>query len=219
MRWNWKKKIMAAGLALTLALPMAAYAAGSGQTTPPGNDQAPQAEGEHFRPPVGALVDRVKDGFRHFFSLSVHREAYYRLLAEKYTPSDLGKWEAAFAEREKLLAQLKELKDNGTLKEEWGAKRDEIRGKIEELRDKVKKGEMTKEEAKKEIRADVEQRKEALAPGLAQHKELHKAFTEAVEKKDEAAIRNLLPQLLTEMEKTNDLLAKKIEGLKSGTAN
>lgn len=205
---NWKKRLLAAGLILTLALPIGVYAAETDQTPTRGMETAVKAKVEHFRL-----------GFRHFLGLGVHEEEYYRLLAEKYTPEDLNQWEAAFTERESLLTQLKELKENGTLKEEWSAKREEVKAKINELRAKVKNGEMTKEEAKKQIQNYVAERKSDLSPIISAHRELHQAFTAAIDKQDEAAIRALLPKLLDEMEKGNQFLAKKIAELKNGTTN
>ncbi len=214
---SWKKKLVSLGLTLTLVAPVSVFAAGTTPSLVDGNGKAPSVQGGEPLQAQGKIIQFFKSAWHHVTAAGVHREEYFRLLAEKYTPQDVSKWEAAFAERRELNAQLKSLKENGTLQEKWGMKKDEMKAKAKEIRDKVKNGELTKEEAKEQIKQWVEEKKGEISPIFTAHKELHQSFTEAIAKQDEDAIRTLLPQLLTEMEKENQFLADKIAELKAGT--
>ena len=47
----------------------------------------------------------------HYF-MQIHHQYYMQLLAEKYTPQQVGEWKQVFAERQKLMQQIHTLKSS-----------------------------------------------------------------------------------------------------------
>jgi hypothetical protein len=208
---NWKQKIVPAALAISLLMPMGAYAAeGIGQVNPPLLKKA-----------------EVKAKALHHFGLRIgtHREMYFLLLAEKYTPGSLADWKAVLAERERLIEEWKSLKP----REQWQEKKEEFRSnvkeKMAEIKEKVKNGEVTKEQVREQVqqwkegqkeqfKGWKEEKKAQLEPLIGERKELFQAFTQAIESGDDEAIAAVLPNILKEVQRVNQVLAQKIDELK-----
>jgi hypothetical protein len=144
------------------------------------------------------------------------------LLAEKYTPEDLDEWKATFAERERILNELKSLRQKGDGNQEH-------KEQIQQWKEQAKNGDITREglmERLKQWRAERkdqageasdEQRKEWVE-FIQAHRELHEAFTKAVDSQDAEAIKDVLPKLLEEAKRINQHLAKKLEEAKKKSA-
>lgn len=217
---QWTKGLLATTLALGMALPVAAYAA-EGQAA-----QAPAAQ--HIKEIVQQKWEHHQKEHRkhrllHALSLGTHRQMYLTLLAEKYTPDSVDEWEAAFAERERLVTEWKAQKsaENDPKKQQL---REEFKQLAKQLHDRVEKGEITREQMKlqlKEWRTKHlgEERsagdKEAFREFLEQFKQLHDEFDAAIESGDEAKIKAVMPKLLAEVETVNQHIEKKLEQKKN----
>lgn len=194
----WKQGLIALGIS-ALALPVAAFAADS---TPP------------------AASINANKAIRESAGIGVHKEMYYTLLSEKYTPADTEQWKAAFAERDRLLEELKALKP--TL-EQKAAIKENRSGELGRLLQERKAGTLDKEalQAKIQELKDGWQGLKALKTeewdsALTARKELQKSFTEAVESGDAAAIGAALPKLLAQTQQENAALAELTAKLQAG---
>jgi len=169
------RTMIAAILAMTIVLPAgAAY----GASAEPGDNA--KAPGSDHRMKQQCLI--MGD---------LHREQYFMLLAEKYTPEDVGKWRAAFQERKQLKMSMRDF---------YMQHREEIRKE----RDKAIK---EKELPKKKEGTASDDKSGANA--------LHQQFNEAIAAGNSTQIKAVLPQLLTEMQMSNKKFSRKLDELKS----
>lgn len=243
---KWKKTLLPAALALALVVPAAAYAAaqsGSGSDSANGTDSAvPLSEHLPGRGLFGAIKHRGgiagEIGMR-LMKLEgglVHRQKYMELLAEKYAPETLESWKAELDEQKSLAEELKKLmQDQGVrdwLDSQKETIREEAKAKMEELRQKLESGEITKEQLKEQLKdSGLPFKRDAKGEGFAitfdfglgtedaaalkDAAEHRKALTDAVEADDADAIRAALATLLADLQQRNDKLAAKIEELKT----
>ncbi|PLR67051.1 hypothetical protein [Bacillus sp. UMB0893] len=124
-------------------------------------------------------------------------------LVSQYSPETKQEWENAFSEREELMKQL----DKSDLKE----KRHELRAKrkqeIAEFKEKVKNGEITKEQMREKI--------ESFKGNKREHREgrseMREQWKEAIEKNDKVKIQQLLDGKLTRFKEHNQKLKQFIQ--------
>jgi DNA repair ATPase RecN len=135
-------------------------------------------------------------------SLSIHRQAYIKLLAEKYTPATVSAWETEFARTNDL---LQEARESGT-----GA---EIKEKIMYYQQLLQEGEITRQELREELRnmlpdyySDAE-RRALIEEQIQTQINLSKEFTAAIQSGDADQIATVLDQLLAQQRERNDRLA------------
>jgi hypothetical protein len=135
-------------------------------------------------------------------SLSIHRQAYIKLLAEKYTLATVSAWETEFARTNAL---LQEARETGT-----GA---EIKEKVMYYQQLLQEGEITRQELRQELRnmlpdyySDTE-RRALIEEQLQAQVNLSKEFTAAIQSEDAEQIAIVLDQLLAQQRERNDLLA------------
>lgn len=211
---NWKKGILATALVMGMALPAGVYAQTAEAINPAAVKQMVQEKwGKH-------QIWHKKAKLHHALRLGTHRQMYLTLLAEKYTPESVGEWQAAFAERERLVAEWKATRKKGGENEK---QHEEFRKKVRELHEQVKSGKLTREQMKEKIRElhvqhfgdDGAVDKEGLRELLEQFKQTHEEFDAAIESGDEAKIKAVLPKLLEEVKTVNAHLAKKLEQKKN----
>lgn len=217
----WKKSLIALSVS-ALALPAAAFAAAAAPAagSPPGLAQTVRQKAQAA---ADTARTNAKKAIRESANLSVHKEMYFTLLSEKYTPSDTEQWKAAFAERERLLGELKALKLSD---EEKAAIKETRSAELQKLRQERKDGTLDKEALQARIQElkDSWQGLKALKTDewdgtLAGRQELHKAFTDAIASGDSAAISAVLPQLLAQTQKENSALADVIAKLQAELQN
>jgi hypothetical protein len=212
---QWKKGILATALVMGMALPVGAYAQTAETTNPAPVKQLVQEKWEKHQ------HVHKKAKLRHALSLGTHRQMYLTLLAEKYTPESVDEWQAAFEERERLVAEWKAAKEEGKNQE----LREEFRKMVQELHEQVKSGKLTREQMKQKIKEwrlqhfgdkdDEAADREGLREFLEQFKQIHEEFDAAIESGDEAKIKSVLPKLLDEVKAVNAHLAKKLEQKKN----
>jgi hypothetical protein len=211
---HWKKGILATTLVIGMALPAYAQTADTTNQTPV-KEVVQQKWKDH-------QLAHKKWKLRHALSLGTHRQMYLTLLAEKYTPESVDEWQAAFEERERLVAEWKAAKDKDGKQKEL---REEFRKMVKDLHEQVKSGKITREQMKQKIKEwrvahfgdkeDDSRDKEGLREFLEQFKQLHEEFDAAIESGDEAKIKAVLPKLLDEVEAVNAHIAKKLEEKKN----
>jgi hypothetical protein len=217
---NWKRNLLASTLVFSLALPMAAQAEEAAKPATPRPGQVKQVlkeKWEHHQ------LEHRKDRVRHALTHGAHRQMYLTLLAEKYTPESVDEWEAAFAERKRLVAQWKERHDSEKAPAgEKQAHKEQMKQFVQELKQKVEKGEMTREQMKDQLKQwrekhfpEMNGEKDGLREALQQFKQIHEEFDAAIEAEDEAAIKAVLPKLLEEVKTINKHLAAKLEQKKN----
>ncbi|TDL78642.1 hypothetical protein [Peribacillus frigoritolerans] len=123
------------------------------------------------------------------------REQKVLELVSKYSPETKQEWENVLKEREALIKQL----DQTDLREKHHALREKKKQEIAELEEKVKKGEITKEQMREKLEAFREHKKE--------HKrgrqEMREQWTQAIESKDKVKIKELLHARLQHMKEHN----------------
>lgn len=226
---NWKSKAVSTALALSILVPTAAYAADTVTTT-----DMP---------------------FKKVFTFAKHLNTEDRQaledktleLVSKYTPESLDAWKSALAEQAKL---GEELKAKMPARPELSA---EIKEQLTAIRDKVKSGELTQEQAKAEyeklgikvnfssdkqkpeLSAEVKEQLTAIRDKVKNGEltqEQAKAefeklglkgqivfdrgnnpmgqLKQAVEDNDEAKIKELLPQLLTQLQEKNQKMGERL---------
>lgn len=179
-----KKILIPATIAMLVALPtVGAFAEPPGyeQTTPQMQQGEDQHKGHHGK------GDHHKH--HHGMKIGVHKEAYYLLLAEKHTPGDLEKWKTVLAERKALIKEFKELG----------------------LKDKIKQGEINKEQLMERHKDWKEQSKSL----REERKAIRQEFTAAVESNDSKQIAGALPKLLEQIQKENEGIKTKLSDLKA----
>ncbi|SFR09156.1 hypothetical protein [Desulfoscipio geothermicus] len=129
---NWKTKVLSIVLGLSVLAPTASFAADT----------------------VTATQDMpVRKGFAHYqrFDVDQRTAAMDKMLdmVGKYTPGDVEDWKNAFAEREQLMSELKE---KAPVQRQRPQISDEIREKVEAIREGVKNGTITREQAGEELK-------------------------------------------------------------------
>lgn len=204
----WKKVGVPGLLALTLAaaLPAGVYAAQTGQGLE-------EASGKQAL--VGQMQEKLEKAreFREswIFADGLHRETYMLLLAEKYVPASVPDWEDAFAEREAVMDRIKEPQPLEEPKDEWKAK-------LEEQKEKLENGEITLRELKENVEAwkdgmqDVwEEKREEIQPIIDETKALKEEFDAAIASGDADAIAAILPSMLAHYTDVTERLEKKLE--------
>lgn len=165
---------------------------------------------------------RAGQKIHHHLMIGPHKEMYYELLAEKYTPEDLEEWQETIEERQSLMEEVKSLH----LKEEGIEQRKELleerKEALNELREKVQSGEITKDEAREIIKEwrqnrndNIQDKKdeirERFTPHIEEEKALREEFRNAVQAEDDEAIAAVLPKLLTHFQEENEKLQEFIE--------
>ncbi|SHI54031.1 hypothetical protein [Desulfofundulus thermosubterraneus] len=189
---NWRTRVISAALALSLLVPAAAFAGNA----------------------VTARKDiPVKKGFAYHQRLDgEQRQQNEQKLLEmvsKYTPEILGDWKNALAEREQLMGELKEKAPVHKQSPQLSA---ELKEKVEAIRKDVENGKLTPEQAREEFKklglGKEGPRRESYLPSADKEKQLMGEFRKAVEANDEARIKELLPQLLKQLQERNKGLSE-----------
>ncbi len=184
-----KKVWIPATIAMMLVLPaVGAFA------ELPGSEQTPPAvqEGEKYHKGHQGKGDHHKYyEYHHGMKISIHKEAYYLLLAEKHTPGDLEQWKTILSERKSLMKEFKELG----------------------FKDKVKQGEISKEQLMERHKEWKEKSKSI----RDQRQAIRQEFTTAIESNDSKQIAVVLPKLLEQIQKDNQGIKAKLSELKSLT--
>jgi len=175
---KWKTKTVAIVLGLSILVPTAAFASGA-VTAPADLSFNKFAQHERFNGEKGrAARDNILD------------------LVSKYAPDSTEEWKKVIAEHEELMNALKE-----QAPPQRPEISDEVKAKLEAIREEVKNGTMTQEQASAEF-------KELGLPvkrDLAGHHNLMLQLQEAVESNDKSTVQNLLAQLLAQLqEKINN---------------
>jgi hypothetical protein len=129
-------------------------------------------------------------------SLSIHRQAYIKLLAEKYSPATVPAWESEFARTNALLQEARELG--------IGA---EIREKIMSCRQLLREGDLTREELRSMLPGSDSERRAFIEEQVQEQVNLTKEFTEAIQSGDADHIATVLDQLLAQQRERNERLA------------
>lgn len=106
-------------------------------------------------------------------------------LVKKYTPELTNDFQKVYDERKQMLVQYK-------------SQHEEMKKKIQDIHDKLSKGEITKDQARQEM-----EKLGFKGERGNKHFELRKQLDEAVDAKDEAKIKSLLPQILSQMKERN----------------
>ncbi len=195
---HWKKGMMATALVIGLAIPGGVQAAGDEVTA---LSSVMHSHGDH---------GNGKMKVRYGMHMGAHQRMYMTLLAEKYTPNQVGEWQAVLKEREKLMEQLRAARE--TVSEEKSQMR-------AQLREQVKSGAITNEqmeqqykEWKEKNRGNQDQtgEKEDRKARMEQFKQTHEEFDAAIASEDAAKIKAVLPKLLEQMKAKNERLSKKL---------
>lgn len=182
---KWKKTCLIASLAAALLVPTAVAANESDDYGPYHQDRG----GDHIRAK-----------HLHMMHERVHRQAYITLLSEKYTPERTNEWKQAFAERERLMKEVRAL--HGEV-----GKPSEEHMKTEEQMKSEGAGDKKKDEEK-------HARHEEMKKWHEQKMALYEEFTEAIRLQDNAKIKAVLPKLLEQTKEGNKRIAERIEQMK-----
>lgn len=210
----WKQSLIVLGIS-ALAVPVAAFAAQEGgpalsrhASVPPLAQTILQQNGL----PAETAKTGASKALRESASLSAHKQMYYTLLSDKYMPGDTEKWKAAFAERDRLIGELKAIKPTT---EQKAAIKEKLSAGLEKLHQEHKAGTLDKQSLQdkikelKESRHGLQELKAENWDGiLAGRKELQQSFTEAVKAGDAGAISSVLPKLLEQTRQENTALAQ-----------
>jgi hypothetical protein len=116
-------------------------------------------------------------------------------IVKQYSPELTGDFQKVFEERKQIMEQFK-------------AKHEELKEKFKEIHTKVEKGEITKEQAKKEM--EKLGFKKGNSESIKKHFELRKQLKDAVANKDTAKVKQILPQLLKQMQERNKQLKEEL---------
>ncbi|MCE0450209.1 hypothetical protein [Brevibacillus sp. AF8] len=198
----WKQGMMTTALLMGLTMPGVALAQDVTETV------AQVIKPTHSHDEHGEKHMKV----RHSSNRGVHQKMYMLLLAEKYAPDSVGKWQAAFKERDRLMSEFETLSDDP----KWQAKREERKQLINKLNEKVKKGEITNEQMEKQFKEwkdknmGPKEERDARKARIEQMKKTHEAFDSAIESGDTAKIKESLQQMLEQMQANNSRMAEKL---------
>jgi exonuclease VII large subunit len=140
---------------------------------------------------------------REWSEKSAERKQKLLQLVSKYSPETKKDWEQAFSEREELIKQL----DKSDLKEKRHELREKRKQEFAELKEKVKSGEMTKEQ----MREKIEGFKEKKMEHREGRREMREQWNEAIEKNDKAKIQELLNGKLAHFKENNQKLKQLIQ--------
>lgn len=214
---TWKKALVPAALAISVLAPMSAFAADTGSAD--ANSAAGKMPLRTMEHKLNGIHDRAADRLHRLAaSVGPHHVMYIELLAEKYAPDTLDAWKTAFAERKQALEKLKPgLKDKAA-----DAKRN-AKETLGDLRDKLKNGEITREELRQKLqerladrKANLEERKDDKEPEIEARRALHEQFTKAVDDQNAEEIRAVLPKLLEQYKHDTAKIVQKAEQLQAG---
>ncbi|MFZ5590442.1 MAG: hypothetical protein ACOY81_01340 [Bacillota bacterium] len=131
---NWKTKTVVAALALSILVPGAAMATSTSNAGSAGL--------------AGKVAGMAFPGRHHQGDPAKQQEMQQKILelVSKYTPESLSEWQAALAEQEKLRQSMPQKEPA------WMANlTDEQKAQLKEVMDKVKDGQLTREQAKEEL--------------------------------------------------------------------
>lgn len=220
----WKQSLIVLGIS-ALALPVAALAAQEGgpalsrhASIPPLAQSSLSKAGNTAQ----TAASNAKKALRESASLGVNKQMYYTLLSEKYTPGDTEQWKAAFAERDRLLGELKAIKPTA---EEKAAMKEKLSAGLEKLREERKAGTLDKQSLQDQIKGLKESlgglkalKAENWDSVLTGRKELQQSFTAAIEAGDAAAISTVLPKLLEQTRGENTALGQLVAKLQAELA-
>jgi len=193
---QWKKGMMATALVVGLAIPGGVQAAGDAAAA---ENTVTHNHGGH---------EQVK--VRYGMHMAAHQRMYMTLLAEKYTPNQVGEWQAVLKEREKLFEQLRAARETAS------NEKSQMRAR---LREQVKSGEITSEQMEQQYKEwkeknrggeDQAGEKENREAQREQFKQVHEEFDTAIASGDGTRIKAVLPKLLEQMKAKNERLAKKL---------
>ncbi|MGG4488431.1 hypothetical protein [Metabacillus idriensis] len=177
------RKWLIAFTALALVIPTTAMAnTGNGQVSHP-----------------AAHEDIKKD----WHERKAEREQKILELVSKYSPETKQEWENVFKEREALIKQM----DKTGIREKHHALRDKKKQEIAELKEKVKKGEMTKEQMEEKMKAFREHKMERRQG----RQEMREQWKQAIESEDKAKVKELLHTRLQHMKEHNQKMKTLIE--------
>lgn len=215
--------VLAAPVAAVLLIGLPMSAAHANPVNSVNNDQPGAAE-VHPHDAAGHSWGRHKGMPMHGFH-SIHRQEYMLLLAEKYTPSQVGAWRTIFAERKTLMKQLKPL-----WQEKKKQNKAEMQKKMNDLRAKVKSGKVTREQAMKQInqwRTERRIKRQQMQKKYSSHfktiKDRQRQFTAAVQKLvdsgDEAGVKKMLPIMLDSAKQENEWLSDKLKEMKQSSGS
>ncbi|MGD8192101.1 hypothetical protein ACQCN2_19195 [Brevibacillus ginsengisoli] len=171
---KWKNICIAASLSAVLLVPTIALA---NETYDLG----------HFHRDRGGDQMRVKHA--SIMLDRIHRQTYFTLLSEKYTPESTKQWREVFAERERLIKEMKSLQ-NGA-----------------EKTGQISRTEEEQQEHQQEHREEMKMRHtEKMA--------LYEEFTEAVRSQDQLKIKAVMPKMLEQSRQMNKQFAERIAAMK-----
>ena len=216
--FNWKIKALSIAIGLSVLAPTASFAADTAiPTEAPLKKKAAHTQRLNAEQ-CQAMHDKMLD------------------LVDSYAPETMDRWENALAERKKLMEELKEnyrLSDeekeklqaireelkNGTITREQAREEaqelgidkirkhklnyrlsDEEKEKLQAIREELKNGTITREQAREEVQ------KLNLGAKAGLVFQLHKAVKDG----DDSAIKELLPQLLNQLEEKNQQLSDRL---------
>ncbi|MED4784141.1 hypothetical protein [Brevibacillus choshinensis] len=195
---QWKKGMMVTALVMGLAIPAGVQAAGSLSTV---ENTLMHNHGDH---------GNGQGKMRYAMNMGAHQRMYMTLLAEKYTPNQVGEWQAVLKEREKLIEQLRAARE--TVSEE----KSQMRAK---LREQVQTGAITSDQMEQQYKEWKEKNRggqdqagenEDRKAQMEKFKQTHEEFDAAIASGDATKIKTVLPKLLEQMKAKNERLSKKL---------
>ncbi|MGQ9558304.1 MAG: hypothetical protein ACUVTU_10155 [Desulfurispora sp.] len=203
---NWKTKTVVAALALSIMVPgvaMATSTSNAGGAGLAGKIAGMAFPGRHFK------GDPAKQ-----------QEMQQKLLelVQKYTPESLSEWQEALAEQEKLRQSLPSKEPR------WMSQlTDGQKAQLKEVMDRVRDGQLTREQAREELAKLGLDKYLPEQPGGprgdgAGHNLLGQLM-KAASSSDEAKIKELLPQALQMLKERNQLMQEKINNSSTSAGN
>lgn len=194
---KWKTKIVSTVLALSIMVPTAAFAADA-----TANTNFPKGPGHHKQ-----------------LSYEEHQARQDQLmeLVNTYAPNTVDEWEDLLDQKQELLEEIRELKDSKP-----GKVNDEVREQLESIRESLRNGDMTQEEAKQakeELGIERKQgngnNREEKENREQQRTERHDQLKEAIEADDADQIQELLQQRFERTQESIEHLTEKLSEIRS----
>ncbi len=213
MKNAWKKAVVPVVLAVALVAPMSVMAAPSGEHVKPSQSRFVQMLQEKRGAFLEHRSDRQdrREEAKVKGTFHVHSEMYIGLLAEKYAPDLTDEWEAAFADRELVVSDLKELAP---------ALREEVKEQLEQLRGVLDAAPESGQVGRIAIRQRIAERLQAKRaehqPQSEERKALYDEFTQAVASKDASRIHAALAKKLEQYKADTAKLHAKLAELQAG---
>lgn len=187
---KWKKKALPVILGLSILVPTAAFAANA--VTAP-EDSVCHQFGRHERF-NGEQGQAARDDIL--------------ALVEKYAPDTLAEWQKVTAEHEQLMSDCK-----AQAPAQRPELSDEVKAKLQAIREEVKNGTMTRKQAGEELKElglpDKPDRDGQTGP-----RNMMAQLDEAVTAGDESAIQDILAQMLEQMQSRTQQLSDKLAEMK-----